>query len=78
MRTEGGVKIPNLLFVIPHYNNSRKLSRCVNSIVYHSKNLDNISIFIVDDFSAISERLNIDRLKAIPKVSIEYLESGSF
>jgi len=67
-------KIFSLIFIIPHYNNSKKLTRCVDSIIFHSRKLDQVSIIIIDDYSTPAEKLIIDKLKAAPKVNIIYLD----
>jgi hypothetical protein len=69
-------QIPNLLFVIPHYNNLKKLKRCVNSIVHHSRNLDQVFIIIIDDCSTITDKSIFYELKVVPKINIVYLDSN--
>ena len=45
-----------LLFIVPHYNNARKLKRCIDSIHQNTSDKYDFKILIIDDFSEIKIR----------------------
>ena len=45
-----------LLFIVPHYNNAKKLKRCINSIHQNTSDEYDFKILVIDDFSEIKIR----------------------
>jgi hypothetical protein len=65
-----------LLFIVPHYNNAKKLKRCINSIHQNTSDEYDFKILVIDDFSEIKIRNLLKNFEEIGKIHVIYLNKN--
>ncbi|MBT8542175.1 glycosyltransferase family 2 protein [Polynucleobacter paneuropaeus] len=65
-----------LLFIVPHYNNAKKLKRCVESILQNTSNEYDFKILIIDDFSRAEIRNSLKYFEEIKNTLVIYLSEN--
>lgn len=65
-----------LLFIVPHFNNAKKLKRCIESIHQNISNDYDYEILVIDDYSNTNTRNLIRNFEAIKNTHFIYLNKN--